>query len=109
MVNLMSVDAQRMNDMCSYLNILWSAPIQIIISLYLLYGTMGLATLAGVVVMVLLIPFNFFVGKAARSLQVYGNLLFSLFTCRWLDPGGELGESTHPTTPYHTLPLLVKN
>lgn len=77
MVNLMSVDAQRLNDMCSYIQILWSAPVQIIISLYLLYDTMGVATLAGVVVMVLLIPFNFYVGKAARSLQVKMNSLFT--------------------------------
>ena len=34
MVNLMSVDAQRLMDLLTYVNVLWSGPLQIIISLY---------------------------------------------------------------------------
>lgn len=40
-VNLMSVDAQRFMDLTAYLNMLWSAPLQIALSLYFLYQILG--------------------------------------------------------------------
>ena len=70
MVNLMSVDAQRLMDLFMYINIVWSAPLQIIVSLYFLYATMGVSVLAGVTVMLLLIPLNLFVTRIAKKLQV---------------------------------------
>lgn len=36
-VNLMSVDAQRFMDLTTFLNMLWSAPLQIILALYFLW------------------------------------------------------------------------
>ena len=70
MVNLMSVDAQRLMDLMTYVNTVWSAPLQIIVSLYFLYNTMGVSILAGVGVMILLIPGNILVSRLARSIQV---------------------------------------
>lgn len=70
MVNLMSVDAQRLMDLMTYVNTVWSAPLQIIVSLYFLYNTMGVSILAGVGVMILLIPVNLLVSRLARSIQV---------------------------------------
>lgn len=70
MVNLMSVDAQRLMDLMTYVNTVWSAPLQIIVSLYFLYNTMGVSILAGVGVMILLIPVNLLVSRFARSIQV---------------------------------------
>uniref|UniRef100_A0A8C0BW11 Multidrug resistance-associated protein 1 n=1 Tax=Buteo japonicus TaxID=224669 RepID=A0A8C0BW11_9AVES len=35
-VNLMSVDAQRFMDLATYINMIWSAPLQVILALYLL-------------------------------------------------------------------------
>lgn len=70
MVNLMSVDAQRLMDLTTYVNILWSSPLTILISLYFLYDAMGPFTLAGVGVLVLLIPVNMVVSRIARKLQV---------------------------------------
>lgn len=70
MVNLMSVDAQRLMDLLTYVNVLWSGPLQIIISLYFLYNTMGVSILAGVGVMLLLIPSNILISRIARKLQV---------------------------------------
>ena len=70
MVNLMSVDAQRLMDLMTYINTVWSAPLQIIVSLYFLYNTMGVSILAGVGVMILLIPVNLLVSRFARSIQV---------------------------------------
>lgn len=66
----MSVDAQRLMDLLTYVNVLWSGPLQIIISLYFLYNTMGVSILAGVGVMLLLIPSNILISKVARKLQV---------------------------------------
>ncbi|XP_015764594.1 PREDICTED: multidrug resistance-associated protein 1-like, partial [Acropora digitifera] len=69
-VNLMSVDAQRLMDLMTYLNSLWSSPFQIIVSLYFLYNTMGVSILAGVGVMLLMVPTNVLVSRIARKLQV---------------------------------------
>ena len=69
-MNLMSVDAQRLMDLLTYVNVLWSGPLQIIISLYFLYNTMGVSILAGLGVMLLLIPSNILISKIARKLQV---------------------------------------
>ncbi|XP_048588131.1 multidrug resistance-associated protein 1 [Nematostella vectensis] len=70
MVNLLSVDAQRLMDLMSYFNTVWSSPLQIAIALYFLYNTMGVSILAGIGVMLLLIPLNMFVTKLSRKLQV---------------------------------------
>lgn len=40
-VNLMSVDAQRFMDLTTYLNMLWSAPLQIGLAIYFLYNILG--------------------------------------------------------------------
>ena len=37
----MSVDAQRFMDLTTYLNMLWSAPLQIGLAIYFLYGILG--------------------------------------------------------------------
>lgn len=36
-VNLMSVDAQRFMDLTTFLNMLWSAPLQIVLALFFLW------------------------------------------------------------------------
>ncbi|XP_008945689.1 PREDICTED: canalicular multispecific organic anion transporter 2 [Merops nubicus] len=69
-VNLMSVDAQRFMDLMTFLNMLWSAPLQIFLALYFLWETLGPSVLAGVAVMVLLIPFNSAIAMKTRAFQV---------------------------------------
>ncbi|XP_062448120.1 ATP-binding cassette sub-family C member 3 isoform X2 [Rhea pennata] len=69
-VNLMSVDAQRFMDLMTFLNMLWSAPLQIFLALYFLWQTLGPSVLAGVAVMVLLIPFNAAIAMKTRAFQV---------------------------------------
>lgn len=66
----MSVDAQRLMDLTTYANVLWSSPLTILIALYFLYDAMGPSILAGLGVLVLLVPFNIVVSKIARKLQV---------------------------------------
>lgn len=69
-VNLMSVDAQRFMDLTTFLNMLWSAPLQIVLALFFLWKNLGPSVLAGVAVMVLLIPFNAFIAMKTRTYQV---------------------------------------
>ncbi|KAG0202488.1 hypothetical protein BGX28_005009 [Mortierella sp. GBA30] len=57
-VNHMSIDSQRVQDLVTYLHVVWSGLFQIGIALYLLYDTMGWAIFAGVTVMILMIPLN---------------------------------------------------
>uniref|UniRef100_A0A8C3TEE3 ATP binding cassette subfamily C member 3 n=1 Tax=Chelydra serpentina TaxID=8475 RepID=A0A8C3TEE3_CHESE len=69
-VNLMSVDAQRFMDLVTFLNMLWSAPLQICLALYFLWQTLGPSVLAGVAVMILLIPLNAAIAIKTRAFQV---------------------------------------
>ncbi|XP_060620764.2 ATP-binding cassette sub-family C member 3 isoform X1 [Anolis sagrei] len=69
-VNLMSVDAQRFMDLTTFLNMLWSAPLQICLALYFLWQSLGPSVLAGVAVMVLLIPLNAVIAMKTRAFQV---------------------------------------
>uniref|UniRef100_A0A3Q3RDE5 ATP-binding cassette, sub-family C (CFTR/MRP), member 3 n=1 Tax=Monopterus albus TaxID=43700 RepID=A0A3Q3RDE5_MONAL len=69
-VNLMSVDAQRFMDLTTFLNMLWSAPLQIILALYFLWQNLGPSVLAGVAVMIMLIPFNAVIAMKTRAYQM---------------------------------------
>ena len=66
----MSVDAQRFMDLTPYFHTLWSAPLQIILSLIFLYLTMGPSIFAGFAVMILMIPLNGGVAGVSRKMQV---------------------------------------
>lgn len=46
-VNLMAVDAQRFMDLTTYINMLWSAPLQIGLAIYFLWDLLGPSVLAG--------------------------------------------------------------
>ena len=70
LVNLMSVDAQRLMELTTYINSLWSSPLQIGIALYFLYNTLGISILAGLGVLVLIIPLNILFGSRIGALQV---------------------------------------
>eukprot|EP00075_Anas_platyrhynchos_P027019 XP_027316272.1 LOW QUALITY PROTEIN: canalicular multispecific organic anion transporter 1 [Anas platyrhynchos] len=69
-VNLMSADAQRFMDMANFIHQLWSSPLQIILSIVFLWGELGPSVLAGIAVMVLLIPINGFLVAKAKGIQV---------------------------------------
>ncbi|XP_068732803.1 multidrug resistance-associated protein 1-like isoform X2 [Montipora capricornis] len=70
MVNLMTVDAQRVMTLVETLNQLWSAPLQICVAVYFLYVTMGVAVMAGVGMLLLLIPLNLLIARLVRKIQV---------------------------------------
>ncbi|OXB75471.1 UNVERIFIED_CONTAM: hypothetical protein H355_016532 [Colinus virginianus] len=69
-VNLMSADAQRFMDMANFVHQLWSAPLQIILSIVFLWAELGPSVLAGIAVMVLLIPINGFLVNKSKVIQV---------------------------------------
>ncbi|XP_062499702.1 multidrug resistance-associated protein 1-like [Corticium candelabrum] len=69
-VNLMAVDAQRFMDLMMYFHMIWSSPLQIILAVFFLWQTMGPSVLAGVGVMILLIPVNAVMAFITRKLQV---------------------------------------
>ncbi|KAI9475895.1 MAG: multi drug resistance-associated protein MRP [Benjaminiella poitrasii] len=68
-VNHMSVDAQRLMDLCTYFHIVWSGPLQIIIALFFLYNIMGPSIGAGVGVLLLAIPLNTYIARKMRTYQ----------------------------------------
>ena len=69
-VNLMSVDVQRMVDLMPYFNMLWSAPLQIVLCITFLWQILGPSVLAGLLVMILLVPLNGFIAMKQKALQV---------------------------------------
>lgn len=68
-VNLMSVDTQRLQDLCQYGQIAWSGPFQIVICLVSLHGILGNSMWAGVFVMILMVPVNSFLAQKQKVLQ----------------------------------------
>jgi ABC-type multidrug transport system fused ATPase/permease subunit len=68
-VNLMAVDAQRLQDTMSYLAILWSGLFQIAVSLWYLYSLLGVSVFAGVFVMVVAVPLTGRISLQSRALQ----------------------------------------
>uniref|UniRef100_A0A8B9S014 Uncharacterized protein n=1 Tax=Accipiter nisus TaxID=211598 RepID=A0A8B9S014_9AVES len=69
-VNLMSADAQRFMDTANFVHQLWSSPLQIILSIVFLWRELGPSVLAGIAVIVLLIPINGFLVAKAKTIQV---------------------------------------
>ncbi|KAK9474869.1 uncharacterized protein V1510DRAFT_410888 [Dipodascopsis tothii] len=68
-VNLMSVDAQRIQDIAQNGQALWSGPFQIILCLWSLYGLLGNSMWAGVFIMVIMIPLNGMIARKQKILQ----------------------------------------
>ena len=69
-VNLMSVDGQRIQEVVGYLWMTWSFPLQICVAIYMLWSLLGASVLAGLVVLILLIPINGVLATATKKLQV---------------------------------------
>ncbi|KAM4699578.1 multidrug resistance-associated protein 1-like [Discoglossus pictus] len=69
LVNLMSSDAQQLMDLTLNLNLLWSAPFQILMAIVFLWQELGVSVLAGVAVLVLVIPINAYVASKVKQLK----------------------------------------
>lgn len=68
-VNLMTVDAQSFMTMATYFNMLWSAPLQIGVALYFLWEILGPSVLAGLAVLIVLLPVNGFIANKYQALE----------------------------------------
>ncbi|KIW09371.1 hypothetical protein, variant [Verruconis gallopava] len=68
-VNYMAVDVQRLQDLTQFGQQLWSSPFQIFLAFASLYQLVGLSFLAGVGVMVLMIPINGIIARLMKRLQ----------------------------------------
>jgi len=77
-VNLMSVDAERLRDASAYLWLLWSCPLQIIVAIVFLYMVLGVSIFAGFAVMVIMFPINLVVANIESKLEVCSRHLWLL-------------------------------
>ncbi|XP_063818327.1 ATP-binding cassette sub-family C member 2 [Pseudophryne corroboree] len=69
-VNLMSADAQKFMDLTNFIHLIWSSPLQIAISVVFLWVELGPSVMAGLAVMVLLIPINAVLATKSKSFQM---------------------------------------
>ncbi|KAJ2967702.1 hypothetical protein NQ176_g9533 [Zarea fungicola] len=59
-INLMSVDSFKISETTAYLHFLvGAAPVQLAVSVFLLWQVMGLSAIPGIVVMIFLVPVNY--------------------------------------------------
>ncbi|KFR12084.1 Multidrug resistance-associated protein 1, partial [Opisthocomus hoazin] len=68
-VNLISVDVQKLMDLIIYFNGVWLAPIRIIICFIFLWQLLGPSALASIAVFLLLLPLNFVITKKRSQFQ----------------------------------------
>ncbi|MCJ1388337.1 hypothetical protein MMC18_001183 [Xylographa bjoerkii] len=69
-INLMSVDSFKVSEISAYFHFLFpSVPVQLVIAITLLYKILGWSSIAGIAVMLLLMPLNLFFAKQFSSSQ----------------------------------------
>lgn len=66
-VNLMSVDTDRFNDLMSWIHLSWASLLQITISMALLYRELGYSVFAGLLAMLLVMPINAWMAGVMES------------------------------------------
>ncbi|XP_073541128.1 ATP-binding cassette sub-family C member 2 [Phyllobates terribilis] len=69
-VNLMSADAQKFMDLTNFIHLIWSSPLQIAISVVFLWEELGPSVMAGLGVMILLIPINAVLATKSKTFQM---------------------------------------
>mgnify|MGYP001435381208 FL=1 len=68
-VNLMSVDVQRLQDLFQWGQIIWSGPTQLFLALFELYQLLGKSMFVGVAIIMVMVPINSSIIKFQKSLQ----------------------------------------
>jgi ABC-type multidrug transport system fused ATPase/permease subunit len=69
-INLMAVDAFKVSEICAYLHFLWAnTPVQVVVAVFLLYRILGYSSIAGIGMMVILLPINMYVAKQFAKIQ----------------------------------------
>ena len=67
--NLMSIDAQRLQDITTYLHGIWYNCFQIFVALYFLWHQLGSSCLAGIATMIIVMPLTRTVAQGVAKLQ----------------------------------------
>ncbi|WAR23566.1 MRP4-like protein, partial [Mya arenaria] len=89
-VNLMSNDVKRFDRGLMYLHYLWVGPLQAIAILVIVWREFGLSTLAGFVVLLLLVPVQGWMGKLISKFREEivmiwkKRILSAISTCNWV-------------------------
>lgn len=68
-VNLMSVDVQRLQDITQWIHLIWSGPFQIVLCLVSLYKLLGKSMWVGVIILVIMMPLNSILMRTQKKLQ----------------------------------------
>lgn len=66
----MAVDTQRIVDYVNIVNFVWSSPVQLVITVYLLWRQLGVSSIAGLAIMLILVPFNGLVTTKFKNCQL---------------------------------------
>lgn len=69
-INLMSIDSFKVSEISAYLHFLWaSVPVQITLAVILVYRILGKSSLAGIIIMIFVMPLNFLIAKSFQRAQ----------------------------------------
>jgi ABC-type multidrug transport system fused ATPase/permease subunit len=69
-INLMAVDAFKVSEISAYLHFLWAnTPVQFLVAVALLYRVLGFSCIAGIGMMLVLLPVNLYVAKQFSAIQ----------------------------------------
>ncbi|KAL8214640.1 hypothetical protein R6Q57_004089 [Mikania cordata] len=71
-INMITTDANALQQVCNQLHGLWSAPFRIVLSMILLYQQLGIASLVGSLVLVLMFPVQTMIVSKMRKLSKEG-------------------------------------
>ena len=69
MVNLISINAQSFTEIAYHANMLWFSSMTVIITLAMLWYTLGISAFAGVLIMIILIPVTSVISNKCKQLQ----------------------------------------
>ncbi len=67
LTNLYTTDIERVTDMCIQLHRFWALPMQIIISMIMLYSVVGYAVIYGVITIVAILLFNHYISTYMKK------------------------------------------
>ncbi|XP_052070019.1 multidrug resistance-associated protein 1-like isoform X2 [Mytilus californianus] len=69
-INLMSVDAEKIGNCMWSLNEVWAVPLLFSMSFYFLWQTLGSSVFVGLIIVLLLVPVNFVLMRKSKHLQL---------------------------------------
>jgi len=69
-INLMAVDSFKISEISAYLHFLWATtPVQAIVAVVLLYQVLGYSSIAGIGMMIVLLPINLYISQRFAVMQ----------------------------------------